>query len=147
MRFMWGTSLLVALPVLAAAQVLPPLELEFQDALVTEGREGESVSIGGRLLNLGDEKVELVRFGTPVAGLVLLQKHERDEHGMKSLKTLEGIGLEKDQAYDFIPGDVELKLVGLTQDLHPGDEIALLAQAKDGRSRTLRVKIIQGYGE
>lgn len=83
------------------------------------------------LTNTSDTDHALVAAESPVCEVVELHTH-RMEDGIMRMRQIDRIGLPARSTVRLAPGGLHIMLIGLRQDLHPGDEVPLELLFGDG---------------
>lgn len=143
----WGFLLPLGLVSTAWAVGNEAPRLELRNALVTEAKAGSSAAVSGDLYNPSAVSVTVVGADTPLAGQTLLQQYGKDSLGAKTVKVLNRIELPPKGVVALEPGQLELRLVGLNDNLRAGNELPLFFKTAGGNIQALRVVIIKGYGD
>lgn len=118
------------------------VRLQLEEGRVAEAAAGGSVVIEGLLVNAGVTSQTLVKFASPAAEMVLLQRVGRDAKGLAVTEVLPRLELAPRTALKLVEGLTEIRLVGLKEELVAGNEIALLLGRADGNSQVVRVSIV-----
>jgi periplasmic copper chaperone A len=91
--------------------------------------------------NEGTEDVSLTGASSPVAGMVELHEMAMVEGSMMMRKIEGGIEIEAGYGQVLMPGGNHVMLMGLTEELAPGDEVELVLEFSDGTSEELTVPV------
>jgi periplasmic copper chaperone A len=91
--------------------------------------------------NEGTEDVALTGASSPVAGMVELHEMAMVDGAMVMRKIDGGIEIEAGYGQVLMPGGNHVMLMGLTEELAPGDEVELVLEFSDGTSEQLTVPV------
>ena len=92
--------------------------------------------------NRGDEPRALVAAESSASGVVELHTH-LEEDGMMKMRRVDRIDLPAGETVTLEPGGLHLMLIGLTQDLKPGDELELTLIYDDDGRQQIKVPVRQ----
>ncbi|MCF7983873.1 MAG: copper chaperone PCu(A)C [Thiohalocapsa sp.] len=90
--------------------------------------------------NGGSEDRALVSAQSPAADVVELHTH-RMQDGMMQMRRVERIALPAGETVTLEPGGLHVMLIGLKQQLSPGDEVDLTLGLDDGSSVVLTAPV------
>jgi len=93
-----------------------------------------------QLSNAGDEDRALVAAASPAAEVVELHTH-RMEDGMMKMRRIERIALPARETVTLQPGGLHVMLIGLTEQLQPGGEIAVTLTFDDDSTLDLTIPV------
>lgn len=91
--------------------------------------------------NEGEEDVELVGASSPVAGKVELHEMAMVDGSMVMRRIEGGIEIEAGFGQVLMPGGNHVMLMGLEDELAPGDEVDLVLEFSDGTEQELTVPV------
>jgi periplasmic copper chaperone A len=114
------------------------------DAWVRATVGTEDPSMTGAFLaldNEGTEDVSLVGASSPVADMVELHEMAMVDGAMTMREIEDGFVIEAGYGQVLMPGGNHLMLMGLTEELAPGDEVDLELEFSDGTSEELTVPV------
>jgi periplasmic copper chaperone A len=114
------------------------------DAWVRATAGTEDPSMTGAFMaldNEGTEDVSLTGASSPVAGMVELHEMAMVDGSMTMRKVDAGFAIEAGYGQVLMPGGNHVMLMGLTEELAPGDEIELVLEFSDGTSEELTVPV------
>ncbi len=97
-----------------------------------------------KLVNSGDVADTLVSVETDVADAVELHETRREGEVMKMSPLSGGIELPAGETVTLEPGGLHIMLIGLTQDLAPGDKIKLTLNFKSSDPVSLEAEVREG---
>jgi copper(I)-binding protein len=92
------------------------------------------------LRNDGPQDRALVAAASPVSETVELHTH-RMEEGMMKMRQVEQITLPAGESVTLKPGGLHVMLIGLRQQLQPGDEVAVTLTLDDGSELPLTAPV------
>jgi copper(I)-binding protein len=92
------------------------------------------------LRNAGAEDRAVVSAASPVSDVVELHTH-RMEDGMMKMRQVEQITLPAGDSVTLKPGGLHVMLIGLQQQLQPGDEVAVTLTLDDGTELPLAAPV------
>jgi periplasmic copper chaperone A len=119
-------------------------EVVVSDAWVRATTGAEDPSMTGAFMaldNEGSEDVSLTGASSPVAGTVELHEMAMADGSMTMREAEEGFVIEAGYGQVLMPGGNHVMLMGLTDELAPGDEIELVLEFSDGTSEELTVPV------
>jgi periplasmic copper chaperone A len=119
-------------------------EVVVSDAWVRATTGTEDPSMTGAFMaldNEGSEDVSLTGASSPVAGTVELHEMAMADGSMTMREAEEGFVIEAGYGQVLMPGGNHVMLMGLTDELAPGDEIELVLEFSDGTSEELTVPV------
>jgi copper(I)-binding protein len=90
--------------------------------------------------NGSDQDLALVGAASPVAKVVELHTH-RLEDGMMKMRRVEQIDLPAGSRVSLQPGGLHLMLIGLKQQLRPGEDVAVSLTLDDGSELALSAPV------
>ena len=136
-------SLLSFIPVLALG--VPPVLAD--EAVVVSDPYARAVAPGQpnsavfmRIDNGGGQDRALIGAASPAADVVELHTH-RMEDGMMKMRQVEQIELPAGESVALQPGGLHVMLIGLKQQLQPGEEVALTLTLDDGNELVLTAPV------
>ncbi len=91
--------------------------------------------------NEGEEDVTLTGASSPVAGMVELHEMAMVDGAMVMRKIDGGIDIAAGYGQVLMPGGNHVMLMGLTDELEPGDEVDLVLEFSDGTTQDLTVPV------
>ena len=91
--------------------------------------------------NEGADDVSLTGASSPVAGMVELHEMAMVDGAMTMRKIAGGIELRAGYGQVLMPGGSHVMLMGLSEELAPGDEVDLVLEFSDGTSEELTVPV------
>jgi len=92
--------------------------------------------------NGGDQDRALVGAASPVADVVELHTHHMED-GMMKMRRVEQIDLPAGESVSLQPGGLHVMLIGLKQQLRPGEAVALTLTLDDGSELALTAPVRQ----
>lgn len=123
----------------------PPGGLSVSDPWVraTTGTEDPTMSAAFMVIENGtDADVSLVRASTPVSEMVQLHEMVNGDDGHQVMQeAADGVTVRAGKTQLLMPGGYHVMLMGLTQELAPGDEVELTLEFSDGTSLTLTAPV------
>lgn len=93
-----------------------------------------------RIENAGTGDRALVAAESPASDVVELHTHTMDD-GMMKMRRVERIPLPAGETVTLEPGGLHIMLIGLKQQLMPGDEVSLTLELDDGSSVSLTAPV------
>ena len=90
--------------------------------------------------NPGDEPRALVGADSSASAVVELHTHLHED-GMMKMRRVERIDLPAGETVTLEPGGLHLMLIGLTQDLKPGDELDVTLIFDDDHRQQIKVPV------
>jgi copper(I)-binding protein len=115
--------------------------IEVQDAYVRAVPPGQPNSAAFmRITNHGGDDRALLAAASDQAEVVELHTH-RMEDGMMRMRQVEQIELPAGERVTLEPGGLHVMLIGLTETLAPGDQVALTLGFDDGSNQTLSLPV------
>jgi manganese/iron transport system substrate-binding protein len=154
----WGLlSIFVVLLLVAAQCAVVPVSTEQQSRPAAESH-GPNISIEEpfantttangavylKLVNTGDVADTLVSAETDVADAVELHETRLEGEVMKMSPLPGGIQLPAGETVTLEPGGLHIMLIGLTQDLAPGDKISLTLNFKSSDPVSIEAEVREG---
>lgn len=146
-----GAALLVGLTACGASNAADTAELasaeptvEVSDAWVRATAGTEDPSMTGAFMaidNAGAEDVTLTGAASPVAGKVEIHEMAMVDGSMVMRRIEGGLTIEAGYGQVLMPGGNHVMLMGLTEELSPGDEVDLTLEFSDGSSEELTVPV------
>jgi hypothetical protein len=144
-----GAALLVGLTACGTSQAdeAAPTEdsgVAVSDAWVRATAGTDDPSMTGAFMaidNEGEENVELVGASSPVAGKVELHEMAMVDGSMVMRRIEGGIEIEAGFGQVLMPGGNHVMLMGLEDELAPGDEVDLVLEFSDGTEQELTVPV------
>jgi periplasmic copper chaperone A len=118
--------------------------VEVSDAWVRATVDTEEPSMTGAFMaldNEGTEDVSLTGASSPVAGMVELHEMAMVDGSMMMRKIEGGLEIEAGYGQVLMPGGNHVMLMGLTEELAPGDEVELVLEFSDGTTEELTVPV------
>jgi copper(I)-binding protein len=91
--------------------------------------------------NEGADDVSLTGASSPVAGMVELHEMAMVDGAMTMTKIEGGIEIRAGYGQVLMPGGSHVMLMGLSEELAPGDEVELVLEFSDGTSEELTVPV------
>lgn len=91
--------------------------------------------------NEGEEDVTLTGAASPVAGMVELHEMAMVDGAMVMQRIEGGIDIAAGYGQVLMPGGNHVMLMGLTDELAPGDEVELVLEFSDGSTQELTVPV------
>jgi copper(I)-binding protein len=129
-------ALMVGLQATALAETI-----EVQDAYVRAVPPGQPNSAAFMsITNHGDDDRALLAAASDQAEVVELHTH-RMEDGMMRMRQVEQIELPAGERVILEPGGLHVMLIGLTETLAAGDQVALTLSFDDGEKQTLSLPV------
>ena len=120
------------------------------DALTAEGAWVRAVPPGSKnsavfldLGNSGSTLVQVKRARSTAAGAVELHTHV-DDGGVMKMRQVESLDVPGQGHLHLAPGGDHVMLIGLTADLHEGDEVAVTLVLADGSEKTVVAPVKTG---
>ncbi len=144
-----GAALLVGLTACGTSEAdeAAPAEdtgVAVSDAWVRATAGTDDPSMTGAFMaidNEGEENVELVGASSPVAGKVELHEMAMVDGSMVMRRIEGGIEIEAGFGQVLMPGGNHVMLMGLEDELAPGDEVDLVLEFSDGTEQQLTVPV------
>jgi hypothetical protein len=144
-----GVALLLALTGCAASTADETASADGPDVVVsdawvraTEGTDDPSMTGAFMAIdNEGEEDVSLTGASSPVAGAVELHEMAMVDGSMVMRKIDGGIEIQAGFGQALMPGGNHVMLMGLSEELAPGDEVELVLEFSDGSSQELTVPV------
>ncbi|MBK5940484.1 copper chaperone PCu(A)C [Halochromatium roseum] len=134
MRF--GLALGLILPTIAFAE-----GISIDNAYVRAVPPGQPNSAAFMTLtNASGQDRALVAAESDAAEVVELHTHQMED-GMMQMRQIEQIDLPAGKVVTLAPGGLHVMLIGLTEALSPGDQVALTLNFDDGASQTLSLPV------
>lgn len=118
--------------------------VEVSDAWVRATVGTEDPSMTGAFMaldNEGDADVSLTGASSSVAGMVELHEMTMVDGAMTMTRIEGGIEIPAGYGQLLMPGGSHVMLMGLAEDLAPGDEVDLVLEFSDGTSEALTVPV------
>jgi copper(I)-binding protein len=118
--------------------------VEVSDAWVRATQGTEDPSMTGAFMvidNEGEENVSLTGASSPVAASAELHEMASVDGSMVMREVDGGIEIEAGYGQVLMPGGYHVMLMGLTDELAPGDEVELVLEFSDGSSEELTVPV------
>lgn len=124
----------------------PGAALTVIDAWARSAPEGDISAAYMTLANDGDEPVVIVEAASPVAQVVELHetRHEEgheDEGGHATMMPVDQIVVPAGEQVSLEPGGLHIMLIGLVEDLNPGDVIPISLVLEDGSTVELEAAV------
>ncbi|HEX6248912.1 MAG TPA: copper chaperone PCu(A)C [Nocardioidaceae bacterium] len=144
-----GAALLVGLTACGTSSADEPAATDeptvvVSDAWVRATAGTDDPSMTGAFMaidNEGDEDVTLTGASSAVAGKVELHEMAMKDGAMVMRKIEDGILVEASYGQVLMPGGNHVMLMGLTEELAPGDEVDLVLEFSDGSTEELTVPV------
>lgn len=144
-----GAALLVGLTACGTSQADEAAPADDGDVAVSDAWVRATVgtddpSMTGAFMaidNEGEEDVELVGASSPVAGKVELHEMAMVDGSMVMRRIEGGIEIEAGFGQVLMPGGNHVMLMGLEDELAPGDEVDLVLEFSDGTEQELTVPV------
>lgn len=130
-----------AAPVAAAADGAP---VAVSDAWVRATAGTDDPSMTGAFMaldNEGDEDLTLTGASSPVAKMTEIHEMAMVDGSMVMRKIEGGLEIEAGFGQVLMPGGNHVMLMGLTEELAPGDEVELTLEFSDGSTEELTVPV------
>ena len=118
--------------------------LVVSDAWVRATTGSEDPTMTGAFMNIdndGEADVSLTGASSPGAGMVELHTMAMADGAMVMRRILGGIEIEAGYGQALMPGGDHVMLMGLTEELAPGEEVELVLEFSDGSSQELTVPV------
>jgi copper(I)-binding protein len=106
--------------------------IEVSKLKIGSGAQGEDRALYLAMLNDGSEADELTGASSDAAEITRLQN---------GTEIVDGIPVNANTEFVFIPDGYHVMLVGLKHDLHVGDEIEVILHFRDHEDMTIRVPV------
>lgn len=98
----------------------------------THATDAEMTGVFGEITNSGEEDVEIVSARSAEAETVELHEVVVDDDGVEQMRQIEGgFPVPAGGSLQLEPGDDHLMLMGLDQQLHPGDSVEIILTLSD----------------
>lgn len=98
----------------------------------TRATDAEMTGVFGEITNSGEEDVEIVSARSAEAETVELHEVVVDDDGVEQMRQIEGgFPVPAGGSLQLEPGDDHLMLMGLDQQLHPGDSVEIILTLSD----------------
>jgi periplasmic copper chaperone A len=119
--------------------------IEVSDAWARVSAQGMNSAVYFVIENHNAETDELIGAASDVAEAV--EVHEsRMEGDVITMNLVEVVALAPSTKVEFAPGGYHVMLIGLKQDLQPGDEIEVTLQFKDSPDITIKTPVREASG-
>ncbi len=92
------------------------------------------------VMNSSDKATSLVAASSPAAKVVELHNHTMN-NGMMQMRRVDKIDVPAGQTIKLEPGGYHVMMIGLLQDLKPGDNIEVTMTFGDGSKKTITVPV------
>lgn len=113
------------------------IEKSFARAAIIQQRNSAAFM---NITNQGSSSAAIVTAKSPIAKIVELHTHINDK-GVMRMRKIRQIDLPSNEVVKLKPGGLHIMLLGLNQNLKPGDEISVTLGFNDGSEKSLQVPV------
>lgn len=118
------------------------------DDLWVRASDADMTSLFGTIENLTDEDLEIVAAESDAAERVELHEIVVDDDGQEVMQEIDGgFPLPADGALELEPGGDHLMLMGLHEELHPGDVVHVSLEFEDGTTEGIDAIVKEDGGQ